>query len=349
MINLSREGKPLEGISTADLIALKRHINGIERITEPYKLYAADLDGNGRVGANDLLLLRNALLGAYQLPGYAGNLSWVFFGDPCSPGTPTDLYNNFCHPGVEIDHNGTFPASASFKAIKMGDVNGDMVNTAWLLSPRTAGSLELNVVTNEGAGTQDFILSKDANLYGFQMSLKATGLDIIEGALPVSASNLAVDQDGISRISWGQEDAISLKKGTVLFSIAHLPTDIALNQLLVQDEESLYPEAYTDNLQNQKLELKAVTSGSSGSQFETKVSPNPFSDGTTLTVSIQAGQEFNVSLFNMKGQELFNQKYFAYTDRSEISIGNDLIQSPGIYYYKVISTLGELSGKFVKQ
>ncbi|HZV69182.1 MAG TPA: T9SS type A sorting domain-containing protein [Saprospiraceae bacterium] len=349
MIKLSREGKPLEGISTLDLIALKRHISGTQPITEAYKLFAADLDGSGRVGANDLLLLRNALFGAYQLPSYAGNLSWVFFGDPCSPGTPEDLYNNYCHDGVEINHNGSFPANASFKAIKMGDVNGDMVNTAWLLAPRTATNFEINVSTNEVTGTQDFILSKDANLYGFQMSLKAKGLDLIEGALPVNTSNLAVDHDGISRISWGQAEPVSLKKGTILFSVAHLPTDISLNQLLVQDEESLYPEVYTDKLQNQKLELKAVVSGQTITSFETIVSPNPFSDGTTLKITIPAGEEFRVTLFNMKGQELFNQTYFAYTNKSEISIGNDLIQAPGIYYYKVISTLGELSGKFVKQ
>ena len=113
MIMLSREGKPLEGISTLDFIALKRHVNGTQLITEPYKLYAADLDGNGRVGANDLLLLRNALLGAYQLPNYAGNLSWVFFGDPCSPDTPEDLYNNYCHAGVEISRIGTFPYNSN--------------------------------------------------------------------------------------------------------------------------------------------------------------------------------------------------------------------------------------------
>ncbi|MEP6646554.1 MAG: T9SS type A sorting domain-containing protein [Saprospiraceae bacterium] len=349
MIKLSREGKPLEGMSTLDLIALKRHIDGTQPITDPAKLFAADLDGNGRVGANDLLLLRNALFGAYQLPNFAGNLSWVFFGDPCSPGTPTDLYNNYCHPGVEIDHNGTFPAAISFKAIKMGDVNGDMVNTAWLLSPRTTTTFQINISRNESTGAQDFILSKDADLYGLQLSLRSKGLDMIEGALPVSQSNLAVDQDGISRISWGQSAALSLKKGTVLFSIANLPSDINIDELLVQNEESLYPEIYTDKLQNQKLELKYINADQSLSQFETKISPNPFSDGTTLTVIIPVGQKFHVTLFDMKGQELFNKDYSAFTTRAEIEIGSDVVQAPGIYYYKVISSLGELSGKFIKQ
>jgi hypothetical protein len=335
-------------MSTLDLIALKRHISGIEPITEPYKLYAADLDGNGRVGANDLLLLRNALFGAYQLPGYEGNLSWVFFGDPCSPNTPEDLYNNYCHSGVEIDHIGTFPATASFKAIKMGDVNGDMVNTAWLLTPRTKSSFEIYVQTNEITGKKDFILSSDAEVYGLQLSLKAQDLKITEGLLPVSNSNLAVDQDHISRISWGQTDPVSLKKGDILFSIENLPAGVSLDKVLLQDEESLYPEIYTDKLQNKKIELVPFASATP-IQFTTKVSPNPFSDVTTLTVTIPAGTEFNVTLYDIKGQEFYNRTFNSYTPKAEINIGDELIQAPGIYYYKVVSTLGELSGKFVKQ
>ena len=84
-------------------------------------------------------------------------------------------------------------------------------------------------------------------------------------------------------------------------------------------------------------------------QFETKVSPNPFAENTTLAVTFFAGEEFHVSIFDMKGQELFNKKYVSYTNLAHIPIGSDVIHTPGIYYYKVVSTLGELSGKFVKQ
>jgi len=66
-------------------------------------------------------------------------------------------------------------------------------------------------------------------------------------------------------------------------------------------------------------------------------------------VTIPAGENFQVSLFDMKGQELFNRKYVSYTNGAEIVIDQDIIKVPGIYYYKVKSALGELSGKFVRQ
>jgi hypothetical protein len=349
MVKMSREGRPLEGISTLDIISLQRHINGIERISEPHRLYASDLDGNGRVGANDLILLKKAVLGAYQLPDFQGNLSWVFFGGLCVPQSMDDLVNHVCPEGVEIDHTGTFPMTVFFRTIKMGDVNADMTNSAWNLTPRTTTSFPLYTEKNETTGAIDIILSKSTDIYGLQISLKAQDLDISEGALPISGSNIAVDKDGISRISWGQPEAISLKEGDVLFSIHHLPDVESLDQLIVADVESLYPEIYTDNLRNEKIELIPLNRLSVPTSFETKVSPNPFSESTTLEITIPVGEEFTVSLFNIKGQELFSRKYVSYTSSADVRIGSEVISTPGIYYYKVKSSIGELTGKFIRQ
>ncbi|MEO5906626.1 MAG: T9SS type A sorting domain-containing protein, partial [Saprospiraceae bacterium] len=351
MVMLAREGKPLEGISTLDFIALQRHINGTQPITEPYKLYAADLDGSGRVGANDLLLLRNALLGAYQLSSYQGNLSWVFFGDPCDPSSMEDLIDNdlFCHTGVEINHTGTFPAVAQFKAIKMGDVNGDMVNSAWMIKTRTAANYDVAVRFNELNGTHEFIATKDALVFGFQISVAAKNLNLIEGILPVSANNIAVDKQGISRISWGQTDAVNVKKGEILFSIENLEEGFLPQELLVVDDESLFPEIYTENFTNEKLRIVPFEIAQSGDTYESKVTPNPFTETTTLEITIPVGEEFTVTLYDMKGQELSNRKYISYTSKAEVQIGSDIIAIPGLYYYKVKSSIGELSGKFVRQ
>lgn len=345
MVKLERGGHPLEGMSTLDFITLQRHINGQQRIVEPYKLYAADLDGNGRVGANDLLLLRKALLGAYQLPTYQGNLSWIFFGDPCIPEELEDL-NNLCHNGVEVNHNGIFPATISFKAVKMGDVNADMINTAWNISTRTDTKFEIYVRENLN-GTQDFIISKDADVYGLQLSLNAADLHMMEGVIPVSDANASADHDGVTRISWGQDEPLSLKEGEILFTIGNLNS--SATDLLITNEEKLYPEIYTDGLKNEKIELVPFNNHIALTSFETKVSPNPFNETTTLEVVIPAGEEFTVSLYNIKGQELSKRIYVSYTTKAEIEIGSDIITAPGIYYYKVTSTIGELTGKFIRQ
>ena len=336
-------------MSTLDLITLQRHISGVEPITAPYKLYAADLDGNGHVGANDLSLLKKALLGGYKLPGFNANLSWIFFGDPCSPNAPTDLFSNLCHDGVEIDHSGTFPTAASFKALKMGDVNGDMVNMAWNLYPRTSSGMPLYVRQNAVDHSYEVIASTDAPIYGLQMSVNSLGISVKAGVIPLDPTNLAQDKDGFTNISFGQSSQIDVKAGDVLFTFEDLSNEISLEEILVRNEDGLYPEIYTEGLDNQKIEFLPYHEAIASTTFETKLSPNPFTDVTKLQVIIPAGEGFVVSFYDMKGVELFNRKYVSYTNEAEIVINSDIIQVPGVYYYRVKSGLGELSGKFVRQ
>ncbi|HJW30130.1 MAG TPA: hypothetical protein VJ508_12900, partial [Saprospiraceae bacterium] len=255
MVELSRVSRPLEGITTLDVITLQKHISGEQLITEPYKLYAADLDGNGHVGANDLILLRQALLGGYKLPGYKGNLKWIFFGDPCAPNAPEDLFHNYCHPGVEVAHTGTFPVNVTFKALKMGDVNGDNANVEGVASPRTVNTFPLYVRENRTDHSFDVILSKDASIYGFQFSLDGQDIELVNGMIPVDDSNISSDPDGYSSVSWSQAFPVSLKKDDVLFTIRHLQEGKSLENALLTEGDGLAPEIYTTDLPSADLQL----------------------------------------------------------------------------------------------
>lgn len=348
MVMLSRKSKQLEGMSTLDLIALHQHITGANPITEPHKLYAADLDGNGRVGANDLLLLKQALLGAYASPNYKGNLSWVFFGDPCSPTAPMDLFNNFCYNGVEVDHSGTFPASVSFKGLKMGDVNGDMINAAWVPKPRTSGTINLFTNVTETGGVE-VIAGRDMELYGFQFTLSATNLQASAGIIELSNNHIGEDADGNTWFSWGQKEATFVKEGEVLFTLNGLANLGMIEGLLVDNEDVLYPEMYTEGLKTEKIRLSELSNRTITESFEVKLSPNPFSDYARLQIYLPAGEEFTVSIYDMRGVEILNRTMTSFGPQSEVVLSGETIPTSGIYYYRVKSSLGELSGKFIRQ
>ena len=74
-ITPDKKGEMIDGVSTLDLILIQRHILGIEKLSSPYKLIAADVDGNGRITATDLAQLRRHVLGLAQS---SGDNSWVF-------------------------------------------------------------------------------------------------------------------------------------------------------------------------------------------------------------------------------------------------------------------------------
>lgn len=355
MVNMTRDNRrPLEGISTLDVISLQRHINGTHPITNPYQLYAADIDGNGRVGANDLLLLHKAILGSWKLPGFKGDLDWYFFGEPCEPVEVNDLFtSNICHNGVEVSQIGPFPANVEFKAIKRGDVNGDMVNAAWRLTPRTTSTMELIAQENAATHSVDFSLAKDAEIFGLQFSVNATGLQVQSGVLFLQASHLAKDPNGFTNISWGQSEAIRVKAGEVLFSLSNVPEGMPLTALLLQveeEEDALYPEIYTAGLKNERIELRTGEPGSTANlAFETRVTPNPFTDYAWLEVKIPAGEPFHVTFYDVNGRNLFSQTYTSMGEEAQIVVDPQYIRTPGVYYYRVTSAIGELSGKFVKQ
>jgi hypothetical protein len=75
----------------------------------------------------------------------------------------------------------------------------------------------------------------------------------------------------------------------------------------------------------------------------------PFSSTTKLQITIPSGEEFFVYLYDIKGREIFKRRYITYTAQADVVIGPELISVPGIYYYRVTSNLGDLSGKFIKQ
>ena len=57
-----RNDKPLQGVTTFDIALISRHILGIEPLSTPHKIIAADANHDGEVDATDMLLLRKLIL-----------------------------------------------------------------------------------------------------------------------------------------------------------------------------------------------------------------------------------------------------------------------------------------------
>ena len=88
-----KDNDPTNGVSTKDLVRIQKHLLGIETITSPYQLIAADVNNDEGVSAKDLLALRKLILGVYSQFNEidANQTSWRFvtedfvFADPSNP------------------------------------------------------------------------------------------------------------------------------------------------------------------------------------------------------------------------------------------------------------------------
>ena len=107
------------GISSIDIIILTRHILGVQRLTGPYQLIAADVNNNGSVSAVDLIGIQRVLLGIAS--EFDGRPSWIYVPETA------DLSEASIRNGVQTAIS--LPASTSdavnlnFVGVKMGDVN----------------------------------------------------------------------------------------------------------------------------------------------------------------------------------------------------------------------------------
>ena len=80
---------PNNGVSTFDLIFIRRHILGIQALGSPYKMIASDVNRSGNISAFDMVLLSKLILQIDTC--FSNNTSWRFvdasfvFPDPSDP------------------------------------------------------------------------------------------------------------------------------------------------------------------------------------------------------------------------------------------------------------------------
>jgi hypothetical protein len=71
-----KDNDPLNGVSTFDLVLINKHILGLEPLSTPYKMIAADANNSRSITTFDIVELRKLILGIYtELPN---NTSWRF-------------------------------------------------------------------------------------------------------------------------------------------------------------------------------------------------------------------------------------------------------------------------------
>jgi len=138
----------LNGVSTADLVLLQRHVLGITPLTSAYKLIAADANNDEGIDTRDMLHISRLILGIYdELPN---NSSWRF-----------------------VD---AADAQADFIGVKVGDLSGNATPSNLLGSDDTkvgAMNIAIEDATIAAGETQtiEFTTANFNNFAGYQFSI----------------------------------------------------------------------------------------------------------------------------------------------------------------------------------
>ena len=303
---------PLNGVSTLDLIRIQKHLLGKQLFTSPYQYIAADANRSNTITAIDLIEFRKLLLGIYStLPR---NKSWRF-----------GLATQVLEQGAPWTFNETYPIeylsediwNADFIGVKIGDVTGDVKANAGgsQITNRSVGETTLMVRDQyipAGAVHQVDILAEDfRDVAGLQMQLAFAGgqiLDVVGGAMQVSADQYRITPDGQVLISWNEEELLSGEAGQVIFSLIVLPGRAGQTaDLLSIAQQSLAAEMYFgDDLEQHTIVLKgAVDQDEWSGEVMLQGDPNPFTQITTLKYNLQSDSDVTLRFYDLSGRLLF--------------------------------------------
>jgi hypothetical protein len=122
-VSLNKDDAYNNGVTTADLIKMQRHVLGTEFMT-PYRILACDVNLSNSISTLDMIRIRKLILTLTPDFGEGSVPSWQFisattsFSDPLQP-WPFERGNSFSYtlsPGFQL---------SDFIAMKSGDANGN--------------------------------------------------------------------------------------------------------------------------------------------------------------------------------------------------------------------------------
>ncbi len=341
-ISAEKNTNHINGVSTADIVAIQKHILGKQSFSTPYQIIAADVNNSNTVTSADISEIRKLILGVNN--EFSKNKSWRFipksfvFSDPQYP-----------FPYSEKITYGTIirdEMSTDFIGIKIGDVTEDnnpsgSVNTKSRTNSTVALSTQNEWLDINETKTIDVVIDEDFVMSGIQMSLKVDPkrAELIN----LESSIFEIPQEGYSledntiKISIAPVEAIKLSKGTKLFSLKlRSLRNSKLSEVLEISNTDLPAEIYNENIETSQLELQ-IRNNEIPNQKPSMVQniPNPFSEQTVVSFNLPESQMVKFDIFDLNGKLIHSLSNVYHQGKNEITIRKNMLGGPGIYSLKM--------------
>lgn len=363
-LHARKDSFPLNGVTTYDLVLISKHILSIEPFDAGWKIAAADANRSNSVTSFDIVELRKLILGIYDhLPNAS---SWRFFVDTCTVwGTPFfgTCPNYFEMPVLPI---GSYPQNITFRALKVGDVNGSASSVDTLQgSAQPRGNPMLlhlpDLSLNAGETLEiPLCIAEGGTWEGFQLSLHYDHerLDI-EAVLPGDALEMEADHWAISRpgqlqLSWSDGFSRPLLPGDVLLRLqvrARSTTRVAA-ALSIPENGRLNPEAYDPSGAALPLQLEISNRNFSSEQTGAlwfSPQPNPTISSTRLPLRLFAPETVAFDLFDLQGKLCWQTTLDLDSGAHFIDIPASAMPEAAVYLWRATAGASTQSGRIVRQ
>lgn len=350
-----KDVRPLNGVSTFDLVLISKHILGSRTFNDPHQFIAADVNQSGSITAFDMVQLRRLILNLDT--EFANNTSWKFVEAKYQFTTNNPAGEDF--PTLASVNNLAQDMQMDFTAIKIGDVNGNAKTSSLVDSEDRTTKATFTIETEDRnlvAGqtyTVDFSTQALTTIEGYQFTLGTGNLQfeqLINGITSVDNFGLHKINQGYITTSWNnQQLATSNQKLTTLFSITFTATtDSKLSEQLSLVDRPTAIEAYNTDGELLDVQLNLTNTSALTKSFELyQNQPNPFVKETNIRFYLPQKSEVVLTLRDEMGRLLQEIKTTKAAGEQQISI-NSADLPTGLIYYQISSEFGTQTKKMLR-
>lgn len=336
----------LAGISTFDMLQLSKHILNVQNLSNPYTCIAGDINKSGSITTLDLVSLQKVILRISN--SFPVNTSWRFVEKAY---TFTNPQTPMAEPFNEVIEYNTLlsdVSNADFVAVKVGDINGDVMNINQTVQNRNSPTCKLVYEVSDfdafetievpfkgtaytGTRGMQFTLSYPADTYTF--------MGLGQGSLPGFGEEdlgLSFIEEGKILVSWSGTSPYFIQNEDIAFTFRFETSKKGntKNSFSLADGP-LRNEWYDASEQIGEFELNA-REGLDTEGFELyQNKPNPFTSGTIISFKLPEDCEATVTIYDISGRVVkrFRGNYRAGKQDVRVS-ARDFPQS-GVYLYKL--------------
>lgn len=337
------------GISTADIVLIQKHILGVQKFASVYQYIAADVNNSKSITAADVSELRKLILGITDSFKDGVN-SWAFVKNSM---TFTDQENPWLNypwdNQYELKDLQGVNASMDFMGIKMGDVNYSAKTTDLNTSSESRSGdrlilgLDKSNLTPAASVQIPVYGSWQTQLNGFQFALQfnsdyAQFIQLRSGELEINASNYKVieGQNAQVLISWSSNVALKSTSKPLFYMEFKIVSPCNALQLLELNPNTLKSEAYDDQIHIMNIAI--AQRGTDPNQLTCELyqnQPNPFSEQTQIGFQVPEKQLVALKVFDVRGNIILKKEFVAEKGKNKVTLQQQEIGRAGIYYYQL--------------
>ena len=353
-----RDTNYVNGVSSFDLILIRKHILGIQDLGSPYKMIAADVNRSGSITTFDMLLLKKIILQIDSV--FSNNNSWRF------------VDANYVFPNEENPFQYTFPeskfvegitaneSSVDFIGVKIGDINGNanangFIDEGGEKSERDDLIFEFeNQSFSEGdeivvpfeAKTPEDLLAFQYTIGFDQDQLELIevigGDELMESTMTENDFGFNFANQGSLTTAWLNLNEDKLEETTRFFELkfrakeeGQLKNSLSINSKYTNAEAFSGTGIIKEwNVLARFEEFVEPTKKTQNKLLQNY--PNPFKTYTRLSFELEEATDLSVLIYDAKGRQIQAISGFYDKGLHSVELNRSTIKSTGVYYYNLV-------------